>query len=116
MKGHVQEKYDEPESANEGACLRYMMSRALLHSPKWAPSESASEAPSQTWLEEYTPSAPVGGRAIVKRLIVEAQTIVYSALREHVTSSLDASGFRFAVGSVSAPKLILCIDSRSSSS
>ena len=59
-----------------------------------SPSESASEAQFQTWFEEHLPSASVGDRAIVKRIVVEAQTIVCAELREQVTSSLDASTVR----------------------
>ena len=59
-----------------------------------SPSESASEAQFQSWFEEHLPSASIGDRAIVKRIVIEAQTIVVAELREQVTSSLDSSTIR----------------------
>ena len=59
-----------------------------------SPSESASEAQFQSWFEEHLPSATIGDRSIVKRIVIEAQTIVVAELREQVSSSLDSATIR----------------------
>ena len=68
-------------------------SRASVGSPTpWAPSESASEAQLQSWFEKHLPSASIGDRSTVKRIVIEAQTIVVAELREQVSSSLEGGG------------------------